>query len=246
MLIIGSHVSPYVRKVLVALALKGIDDYAIDPIVPFFGNDDFERLSPLRRIPVLVDGDLVLNDSTVICEYLDEAYPEPPIMPRTPRDRAKARWLEEYADSRLGDLIIWRLFFARLVAPRVFRREVDEAALAQTRDCDLPCALDWIEAQAPAEGFLFDHLCTADVTYGAFFRNALLAGWEIDPARWPRAAAWITRVWEAPAFAATLPIEAAIMTARTHERRAVLEAVGVRLSDESFAAEAPRASIMLG
>ena len=49
MLIIGSHVSPYVRKVLVALGIKGLD-YEIDPIVPFFGNDEFTRLSPLRPL----------------------------------------------------------------------------------------------------------------------------------------------------------------------------------------------------
>ena len=56
MRIIGSYVSPYVRKVLACIALKGLD-YEIDPITPFFGDDNFERLSPLRRIPVLIDGD---------------------------------------------------------------------------------------------------------------------------------------------------------------------------------------------
>ena len=47
--VIGSFVSPYVRKVLACLALKELD-YEIDPITPFYGNDEFERLSPLRRI----------------------------------------------------------------------------------------------------------------------------------------------------------------------------------------------------
>ena len=43
--VIGSFVSPYVRKVLVCLELKGLD-YEVDPITPFFGNDEFTRLSP--------------------------------------------------------------------------------------------------------------------------------------------------------------------------------------------------------
>ena len=90
MKIIGSYVSPYVRKVLACLALKGLD-YEIDPITPFFGDDEFERLSPLRRIPVLVDGDLTLCDSTVICAWLDEAYPEPSAAPRRRRPTAPAR-----------------------------------------------------------------------------------------------------------------------------------------------------------
>jgi glutathione S-transferase len=52
--IVGSYLSPYVRKVLVVLDLKGIP-YEIDPIVPFFGNERFSALSPIRRIPVLID-----------------------------------------------------------------------------------------------------------------------------------------------------------------------------------------------
>jgi len=234
MLIIGSHVSPYVRKVIVALEAKGIA-YEIDPIVPFFGNDEFTRLSPLRRIPVLIQGDLVLNDSTVICEYLDEAWPEPPMMPRSPVDRARARWMEEYADSRLGDLIIWRLFYRRIVAPRVYKLEPDEAAIAQVTGVDLPAALDWIEERAPEDGFLFDHACTADVTYAAFFRNAAIAGWTIDAARWPKTAAWIARVEAVPAFAATMKYEAAILGAKTHERADALRAAGARVSDKAMA-----------
>jgi glutathione S-transferase len=244
MLIIGSPVSPYVRKAIVALAIKGLD-YEIDPITPFYGNDEFTRLSPLRRIPVLVDGEMVLNDSTVICEYLDEAYPAPPLMPASPAERARARWIEEFADSRLGDLTIWRLFYPKVVAPRVFKRAPDEAALAQVTDRELPEAMDWIEAQAPEEGFLFGHLCIADVAHACFFRNAAIAGWTIDAARWPKAAAWIARVEAVPAFAATLRLEAAILTTPLADRRAAMEAAGARVSARTYGGDTPRASIML-
>ena len=94
--IIGSFVSPYVRKVLACMNLKGLD-YEVDPITPFFGNDEFERLSPLRRIPVLVDGDFSVSDSSVICAYLDEAYPARPLLPADPKDRARA------STARAGD-----------------------------------------------------------------------------------------------------------------------------------------------
>ena len=73
MKIMGSFVSPDVRKVLACMNLKGLH-YEVDPITPFFGNQEFERVSPLRRIPVLIDGDLDISDSSVICAYLDEAY----------------------------------------------------------------------------------------------------------------------------------------------------------------------------
>lgn len=245
MLIIGSYVSPYVRKVTVALDIKGVA-FEIDPIVPFYGNDEFTRLSPLRRVPVLVDGDLVLNDSTVIAEYIDEAYPEPPLMPGSPADRAHARWIEEYADSRLCDLIIWKLFYRRVVAPRVHKLAADEAELVRVTGEELPPALDWLEAQAPAEGFLFDHVCTADISVAAVFRNALLAGWEIDPARWPRTAAWVARVWAVPAFAHSIRLETIMVTTRRDEVRAALTEAGERISEHSYAAGAAQRSIMLG
>ena len=129
MKIIGSFVSPYVRKVLACLELKGID-YEVDPITPFFGNEEFARLSPLRRIPVMMDGDLTLTDSTVICEYLDETHPSPPLLPADPKERARARWLDEFADTRLGDVFIWGLFYPKLVHPRVWGEPGDEARVA--------------------------------------------------------------------------------------------------------------------
>ena len=64
--VIGNYVSPYVRKVLACLELKQLE-YEIDPIAPFVGNDAFTRLSPLRRVPVLIDDGVVINDSSVIC-----------------------------------------------------------------------------------------------------------------------------------------------------------------------------------
>ncbi len=245
MLIVGSPISPYVRKILAMLHHKGVA-YENDPITPFYGNDEFHRLSPLRRIPVLVDGDLVINDSTVIGEYLDEAYPDPPMMPVGAATRAEARWIEEFADSRLGDLCIWGLFYPKLVRPRVFGEQPDPAALAQVTDVDLPGALDWIETRAPADGFLFGDVCIADIAVASPLRNAAIAGWPVDPARWPRTAAWLDRIAALPAFALTLAFETAILRNRTDaDRNAALEAAGMRVSGTSYGTDTPRASIML-
>jgi glutathione S-transferase len=245
MLIIGNHVSPYARKVLVALDHKGVD-YELDPIIPFYGTEDFTRVSPLRRIPVLIDGDLILNDSTVIAEYIDERWPEPPLMPKGAENRARARWMEEFADSRLGDLIIWRLFYQKTIVPYVWKRELDHALIERTVTQDLPEALDWIEARAPSEGFLFDHVCTADISYACFFRNASLAGFEIDAERWPRTAGWIARTQAVPAFAGTMKFEAAIVGARSVDRPDALRAAGAKVVEHSVGGSEPCRSIMLG
>src|SRR5919112_4156487 len=152
MKIIGSFVSPYVRKVLACMNLKGLP-YEIDPITPFYGNDEFQRLSPLRRIPVLIDGDFHISDSSVICAYLDEAYPQGPGLPADAKDRARARWFEEFADTRLGDLFIWGLFYQRRVHPLVWGEPGDVARVEKTIAEDIPRTMDYLESQLPASGF---------------------------------------------------------------------------------------------
>ena len=146
--IIGSFVSPYVRKVLACLNLKGLA-YQIDPITPFFGNDEFERLSPLRRIPVLIDGDFSVSDSSAICFYLDERYSGHALLPADPKDRARARWLEEFADTRLGDLFIWGLFYQKIVHPIVWGVPGDQARIDKSLNEDIPRALDYLERELP-------------------------------------------------------------------------------------------------
>jgi len=243
MRIIGSYVSPYVRKVLACLNLKGLS-YEIDPITPFFGDDEFQRLSPLRRIPVLVDGDLTLCDSSVICAYLDEAYPERPLLPADPRDRARARWLEEYADSRMGDVFIWGLFYQLVVHPAVWGEKGDRERVERTRSVDAPAVLDYLEAQVPAEGFLFGDIGLADVAIATFFRNAAFARFTIDPDRWPKTAAYVERALAHPAFAVLLPFEQAQMSADPAGRRAALAAAGAPLCAQTVGTPTPRKGVM--
>ena len=239
MKIIGSFVSPYVRKVLACLELKGLD-YRVDPITPFFGNDEFERLSPLRRIPVLIDGDLALCDSSVICAYLEEAYPEPPLLPADPRDRARARWLEEYADSRLGDIFIWGLFYQRVVRPAVWGEPGDAERIARTLAEDAPAALDYLETQLPASGFLFGDLGLADISVASFFRNADYAGFTVDAGRWPRVARFVGEALDHPVLAKLLAFEDIQRSADIKGRRQALLDAGAPLTEETLGTREPR------
>lgn len=244
MKIVGSYVSPYVRKVLACLALKGLD-YEIDPITAFFGNDEFERLSPLRRIPVLIEGDLVLNDSSVICAWLDEAYPNRPLLPESPADRARARWLEEYADTRLGDVFIWGLFYPKFVHPLVWGERGDQDRIAKTLAEDLPREFDYLEGQVPAEGWLFGNdIGLAEIAIATFFRNGAHIGVEPDSARWPRLAAFLERALAHPCFAALLPFEQVQLGTTPAGRRKALLAAGAPLTAETLAIREPRRGVM--
>ena len=70
---------------------------------------------PLGKVPYIDDGDLVVYDSTVINEYLEERYPSPALLPQEPRLRARARMLENFADEAVlvGDLpAVWMPYWS--------------------------------------------------------------------------------------------------------------------------------------
>ena len=243
MKIIGSFVSPYVRKVLVCMELKGLD-CEVDPITPFFGNDEFRRLSPLCRIPVLIDDSVILTDSSVICQYLDERYPGAPLLPVDPRERAYARWLEEYADTRLGDLLIWGLFYPKMVHPRVWSEPGDQARIDKTLSADLPEALDYLEGQLPENGYLFGDIGLADIAIASFFRNGSYAGFVPDAARWPKTSAFVDLVLRHPAFQRLHQLEMIQLSTTIEGRRQALIDAGARLTAETYGQRQPRKGVM--
>src|SRR5258706_1286548 len=82
-------------------------------MVPFDANDGYSprhpevlRINPKRQVPVLVDGELEIFDSTQIFEYLEHRWPEPPLWPGAPSERARARLLEHLSDE---------VFFAHVI-----------------------------------------------------------------------------------------------------------------------------------
>jgi len=241
--VIGSFVSPYVRKVLACMNLKDLN-YEVDPITPFFGNDEFERLSPLRRIPVLIDGDFAVSDSSAICAYLDEAYSGHPLFPADPKDRARARWLEEYADTRLGDVFIWGLFYQKVVRPLVWGEPGDEARIEKSLNEDIPAALDYFERELPARGFLFGDIGVADISIASFFRNGAYAGFSVDAERWPRTSAFVERTLAHPCIASLLPFEDVQRNVDIKGRRQALLDAGARLTAETMGVREPRRGCM--
>jgi glutathione S-transferase len=241
--IIGSFVSPYVRKVLACMNLKGLS-YEVDPITPFYGNDEFQRLSPLRRIPVLLDGDFHISDSSVICAYLDQAYPRHALFPSDPKDCARARWLEEFADSRLGDVFIWALFYQKIVHPIVWGEPGDQARIEKSLSEDIPAALHYLEGEVPSDGFIFGDIGVADISIATFFRNGAYAGFDADTERWPRTAAFVERTLAHPCFADLLRFEDVQRNAEIKGRRQALLDAGAPLTSETMGVREPRKGMM--
>jgi len=93
---------PFCRKTRVALAEKEIEykRIIVDLRKKEQKKEEFLKLNPYGKVPVLVDNSTVIYESSVINEYLDEKYPEPPLMPSEPSERARVRILADFCESR--------------------------------------------------------------------------------------------------------------------------------------------------
>jgi len=237
--IIGNYLSPYVRKVLVCLDIKGID-YVIDPIIPFYGNDEFTRLSPNRRIPVLLHDDLVLTESPVICEYLDELYPPSSLLPDDPQSRARARALQAFADGRMGDVLIWRLFNQLVIKRFVWAQPADQALVEQTRQEDIPLILDYLEGMLPDDGFFSGNFGLADIAVATMFRDAGFVRYEVDESRWPVTASFVNRSLAHPSFLGLRPFEEIMLRTPIPQHREALSEAGAPVSSRTWGTPTPR------
>ncbi len=128
----GIEVSPFVRKVRIVLAEKGVD-YEINPVMHFALPEGYEKLHPLRKIPVWTtdDGDDI-PDSSAIVAYLDKAYPSPRVMPEDAVELGRALFLEEYSDTAVA-MNVATIFLEKFASPRFFGKDPDQKKIDAAR-----------------------------------------------------------------------------------------------------------------
>ncbi len=221
----GSYLSPSVRKVLVCLAMKGIA-YEIDPhaasSAPATRGTGAEPGTPVFR-----DRHVSLAGGALICEYLEERYPEPALFPATPQGRARVRWLQEYADTRMGEVFVRRLFNEHVLKPQVAGEVADPAIVKHAVDVQAPQVLDYLEREfSAARPYLYGTLGIAEITVASLMRNAAYAGYAIDAVRWPALHNLVNAAWQNPAFAALEVYERLCLQTPVPAQRAALLAAG--------------------
>jgi glutathione S-transferase len=211
MIVYGSSISPFVRKVLAFAAEKGVE-LEHKPLGLGSEDLDFRAASPFRKMPALVDEDFHLCDSSAIVTYIEAKHPQPALIPAEPRARARTIWYEEFADTILmaaGS----KIFFNRVVAPRFLGRPGDTAAADKAEQEDLPPVLDYLEGVVPdAGGFLVaDALTLADIAVASPFANFTYM--EIAPftGTHPRTRAYVESILARPSFVVWLERERALL-----------------------------------
>ena len=196
----GAGLSPFVRKVRVALAEKGIE-YELDPLLPFNVSAEHKEMSPLGKIPCYTPRDGVhIPDSSVIIAYLERTQKAAPLYPETPEDFARALFLEEYADSALVAALAVP-FFQRIVAPVFLNQKTDDEAIKTALETTLPPLLTWLDAQIGTRKFFVgDRLSVADIAIASPFVNFMHAGESIDAVKYPNLARFLSDTLARPSF----------------------------------------------
>lgn len=184
--------SPYGQKVKIALLEKGIEFSAQMPHALGSGEvaGDFQLASPRGEVPALVDGDVAVFDSTVILEYIEDRWPDPPLLPADPAKRARLRMLEDVMDTHI-EAINWGL--SEIVH---FGRTGDDEALAQRMRANAAeqwhLWFGWLERQLGTDKwFNGNDFGWGDLSVIPYVNGA--TGFAIAPAAESRLAEWTSR-----------------------------------------------------
>jgi glutathione S-transferase/RNA polymerase-associated protein len=199
--------SPYAQKVKIALAEKGVAfELRMPDILGGSDREEFLRVSPRLEVPALIDGDTAIFDSTIILEYVEDRWPEPPLLPKAPAERARARMIEEVCDTYY-EAINWAI-----MEIRAFQR-----ATGATADALLARAT---EQTAGVQAWLTNHLGRAEFFGGTRFGWADCAVAPLvhasatvgnPPAEGSALASWLDRIRARPSVASTFEAAAASM-----------------------------------
>ena len=198
----GAPLSPFVRKVMYLLTLSKTP-YTLKVVVPGSVPESFVNISPLKRIPVLQDGDWSQADSSIICNYLIESLDHnalTKLIPTSAKSRAHMRWLEKFADYELAPLLAFTVFRQRVLQPalgKVPNEDLIQKALSQ----NIPPLLAYLENQlGDQDYFVDDCFFLADIAITSQMVNFMHAGESIDPHLWPKLSVYFERMLTQPVW----------------------------------------------
>lgn len=207
--------SPFCRKVRLVLAEKRLP-FEVRGERVWERREEYLRLNPAGTVPTLVEENgLVIADSTVICEYLDEAYPDTPLLGRTLAERVEVRRLAQWFDTVFARDVTEPLYGEKLLK-RIAGRGNPDAGMLRAGYANLRGHLDYVgwlaenrRCLAGPEWSLADYAAAAHLSVLDF------AG-EVDWSKAPAAKEWYARVKSRPSFRGLLADRIAGMVPPAH------------------------------
>ena len=191
--------SLFTAKVRIALDEKGLDYELIS--VPFSRAAGYSpklpemlAINPKGQVPVLIDDDVSVYDSTLILEYLEERCPEPPLFPRQIAERVRCRQLEAASDEILFPFI-WELIAETFYKPDPSTRDASRIATAKAA---IAAQQERLDRELAGREFLCSQFTIADIAYFLTLMFATSLGAPADAAL-GNLAAWTARVMARPA-----------------------------------------------
>ena len=181
--------SPYCQKVRIVLAEKDLS-FEIVPVDLKAGEQrrpEFLKLNPFGKVPVLIDDELIVYDSTIINEYLEDEYPHPPLLPSDSSARARVRTFEDYADNAF--IPVTGIIMNELRKPE---GERDAEKIANARQ-QVQRMLAVIDGSLAGRQWLAGTFSLADVAFAPRVVILSALGVELDP-EWKNVASWIQRL----------------------------------------------------
>jgi len=191
------------RKVRVVLAEKRLEVHLkAEPV--WDRREEFLALNPAGEVPVLIEDDgTTLVHATAISEYLEEAHPAPPLMPKDPAERAEVRrlvgWFDGKFETEVTDLLVGEKVLKRFLGRGEPSSSAIRAGLA-----NISIHLDYIGWLAERRAWLAgDSFTIADITAAAHLSCVDYLG-DVPWDRNPEARTWYARVKSRPSFRAIL------------------------------------------
>jgi glutathione S-transferase len=201
MILYGTPVSPFVRKILAYLAERNM---AVEVVPVGIGdpNPDYAAVSPFKKMPAIKDGDFGISDSSAILAYLEAKYPGSGLMPDDAEGKARVAWFDEFADTMLV-AAGGKIFFNRVVAPKFLGMDGDEAA-AKQGEAELPQLYAYLESIMDGSAYLVGGAFSiADIAVATALGNLVPMGLGPNATEYPKAAAWLETTHARPSIAAS-------------------------------------------
>lgn len=193
---------PFAKKVRIVLAEKDLsfDTVTVDLRKGQQRSEDFLKLNPFGKVPVLIDEGCVMYESSIITEYLNDEYPHPPdLLPEDSSDRARVRMLADYGD-RAFTLPVMALKQERDAA------EPDPARIGQAKDA-ISNTLAMLERELEGKDYLAGDFSLADVAFAPALLQLDQVGFTLDSS-FPNVKGWAARLAARPSVGAVMKLVA--------------------------------------